>query len=234
VVVAAAGNSGNSELNYPAAFEGVISVAGTTPTDELYSWSNFGPWVKVAAPGCNVAPYPNGEYVNFCGTSSATPIVAGVAGLVLSARPGATPRQVEDALIHSVVQLGSAVLNGRVSAQRTLEAPGLQPPKTTPVLPTTPSAPSTPARTTIRGRLTGGTPLRLNARLPSGRATATLIAPGSGALALILANSRGAEVARVSGRSPLRLSRTVTAGRYRFVVRGSGRIPFTLRIASGS
>lgn len=234
VVVAAAGNSGNSELNYPAAFEGVISVAGTTPTDELYSWSNFGPWVKVAAPGCNVAPYPNGEYVNFCGTSAATPIVAGIAGLVLSARPGATPPQVEDALIRSVVQLGSAVRHGRVSAQRTLEALGVRPREATPVPPSRPSAPSTPARATIRGRLTAGTPLRVNARLPSGRTTATLIAPGTGALSLILADSRGAEVARVTGSSPLRLSRIVTAGRYRFVLRGGGRFPFTLRVASGS
>ncbi len=237
VVVAAAGNDGNSELNYPAAFEGVIAVAGTTRTDELYSWSNFGPWVQVAAPGCNVAPYPNGEYVNFCGTSSATPIVAGVAGLVLSARPGSTRRQVEDALVHSVVELGTAVRYGRVNAQRTLDALGAQPSKTVPVPASTPapppSAPSARAHATIRGRLTA-VPLRLNARLPSGRATASVTVPGTGALSLMLVNSRGAEVARASGRSPLRLSRTVTAGRYHFLLRGSARLPFTLRVASGS
>ena len=238
VVVAAAGNDGNSDLNYPAAFDGVIGVAGTTRTGELYSWSNFGSWVQVAAPGCNVAPYLNGEYVNFCGTSSATPIVAGIAGLVLSARPGATGREVENALVHSVVQLGSAVRHGRVSAQGTLEALGGQPHKTSPVpaftTPSTPSASSSTARATIRGRLAAGAPVWLNARLPSGRATATLIVPGARALSLMLVDSRGAKVALASGRSPLRLTRVVDAGRYRFVVRGSARVPFTVRIASAS
>jgi subtilisin family serine protease len=238
VVVAAAGNDGSSELNYPAAFEGVIGVAGTTHTGELYSWSNFGPWVQMAAPGCNVATYLNGEYVNFCGTSSATPIVAGVAGLLFSARPSATGRQVEDALVHSVVELGSGVRYGRVSAQRTLEALAAQPHRATPAPASTPrptpSASSTPARATIRGKLTAGAPVRLNARLPSGRATATLTVPGTRGLSLMLVDSRGVEIARASGRSPLRLSRIVAAGRYRFVVRGSTRAPFTLRIASGS
>lgn len=238
VVVAAAGNDGTSELNYPAAFNGVIGVAGTTRTGELYSWSNFGPWVQVAAPGCNVAAYPNGEYVNFCGTSSAAPIVAGVAGLVFSSRPGATSRQVEDALVQSVVQLGSAVRYGRVSAQRTLEAFGEEQDRAIPLPVSPPSAlPATagaPAPVTIRGKLRAGVPLRLEARLPSGRANARLIVPGTGALSLILVNSRGAALARVSGRSPLRLSRIVTAGTYRFVARGSSRAPFTFRITSSS
>lgn len=230
VLVAAAGNSGTSEPSYPAALDGVIGVAGTTRTDELYSWSNFGPWVYVAAPGCNVAPYLNGEYVNFCGTSSATPIVAGIAGLILSARPKATRRQVEDALAQSALGLGSAVRHGRVSAQRALEALGAEVPAVAPTL-----APAPPNRaTTIRGKPTAGTPRRLGERfLLSGRVTATLTFAGPHSLALTLVNSRGAAVARVSGRSPLRLSRTVRAGSYRFVVRGNGRVRFTLRVASG-
>lgn len=229
VLVAAAGNSGNSELNYPAALEGVISVAGTTPSDGLYSWSNFGPWVQMAAPGCNVAPYPNDEYVNFCGTSSATPLVAGVAGLVLSARPGATRREVEDALIRSVVQLGSAVHHGRVSAERTLEALGALAPVAAPT-----PAPAAPARRArARDKVVAGARLLRPLRL-SGRVTATLLVPGTRALSLTLLDSRGAVVARVTGRSPLRLSRIVTAGRYRFAVRGNGPAPVTLRIASRS
>lgn len=254
IMVASAGNSGNANLNYPAAYPGVIAVAGTTQADELYSWSNFGAWVQVAAPGCNVAPYLNGEYVNFCGTSSAAPIVAGIAGLALSARPGATRAEVENALTLSATPLGSAVRSGRVSASGTLKALGAQPVVRTPgpavappaavapspaprsATPPTPaeSAPAASAPTRLRGRLAAGTPLRLGARpLSAGPVRATLIAPGSRGLTLVLLDARGKEVARASGRSPLRLSRTVRSGNYRFVVRSGSRSPFTLSITSG-
>ena len=263
-LVASAGNSGNSNLNYPAAYEGVIAVAATTATDELYSWSNFGPWVHVAAPGCNVAPYLNGEYVNFCGTSSAGPIVAGIAALALSAKPAASRAEVESALTLSVAPLGSAVRHGRVSANRALQALGVQPPATktpapvatppsiaTPTLaptpppatatqpgPTTSPADAVPASagpTRLRGRLTTGGMLRLGVRrLSTGLVTATLRAPGNNGLTLVLLDSRGKAVARVTGANPLRLSHSATAGRYRFAVRGSRRGPFTLIVASGS
>lgn len=261
VVIASAGNSGNSNLNYPAAYEGVIAVAGTTQADQLYSWSNFGSWVHVAAPGCNVAPYLNGDYVNFCGTSSAGPIVAGIAGLALSARPGATRAEVENALTISAAPLGSAVRYGRVSASRTLQALGVQPAAKPPApAPSTarppaaapapapapgPAPTTTPARTApapaaarpvkLRGRLTAGASLRLGMRrLPAGPVTATLTAPGSRGLTLMLLDSRSNPIAQVSGASPLQLSHTVTAGKYRFVVRGSRRGPFTLSVTSGS
>ena len=263
VIVASAGNSGNANLNYPAAYPGVIAVAGTTETDELYSWSNFGAWVHVAAPGCNVAPYLNGEYVNFCGTSSAAPIVAGIAGLALSARPGATRAEIENALTFSALPLGTAVRSGRVSASGTLKALGAQPVAKAPapaVAPPPAAAPSPPAAApsapapspttaapptagetapaagpaTLRGRLPAGTPVRLRARpLTAGLVNATLVAPGSRGLTLVLLDARGKEVARASGRSPLRLSRTVPSGTYRFVVRSVTRGSFTLSIASG-
>src|SRR5919108_6235591 len=56
VLVAAAGNSGVDTPFYPAAYPDVIGVAATTDADVRYSWSNFGSWVQVAAPGCNTAP----------------------------------------------------------------------------------------------------------------------------------------------------------------------------------
>lgn len=246
VLVAAAGNSGNANLNYPAAHEGVLGVGATTQSDELYSWSNFGPWVQVAAPGCNVAPYLNGEYVNFCGTSSATPVVAGIAGLALSARPGATRSEVVEALIRSVTTIGGAVRYGRVGAERTLGAlgakapPAAPSPKTTAPAKTTSPAPTEPARVeparveTVRGRLATSGVLRFEARFPrAGRVTATLSASSSGSLTVTLVDRRGTAVARASGRSPLRLSRIVSAGRYRFELRSTGRrVPFTLSIAS--
>src|SRR5262249_19000614 len=81
IIVAAGGNSGVSTPFYPAAYDHVVSVAGTDESDRLYSWSGFGPWVRIAAPGCNPAPTVDGGYATFCGTSSATPVVSGLIAL---------------------------------------------------------------------------------------------------------------------------------------------------------
>lgn len=127
VVVAAAGNNGSTTPFYPAAYPQVISVAGATSSDGRYDWSNYGAWVQVAAPGCNVAPEPGGGYVSFCGTSSATPVVAGIAGLAYSLEPTLSKGAFEQALRSSAVPTGT-VQYGRVDAFETLEALGLTPP----------------------------------------------------------------------------------------------------------
>ena len=93
VVVASAGNRGSTRRFYPAARSGVIAVAGEDPEHRLYSWSNRGEWVDVAAPGCNTSLWRQGAYATFCGTSSAAPLVAGLAGLLRSADPRATATQ---------------------------------------------------------------------------------------------------------------------------------------------
>ena len=51
IVIAAAGNSGSNRLEYPASYEGVVSVAATNQTNTLTGYSNFGSMVDVAAPG---------------------------------------------------------------------------------------------------------------------------------------------------------------------------------------
>ncbi|MBI3975397.1 MAG: S8 family serine peptidase [Armatimonadetes bacterium] len=94
VLVAAAGNSGSSSPSYPAFYANVIAVAATTDTDAKASFSNFGSWVDVAAPGEDIlstAPdhrnriWGTGvKYGTISGTSMASPHVAGVAGLVWS------------------------------------------------------------------------------------------------------------------------------------------------------
>jgi subtilase family protein len=121
VVVAAAGNNGNHTVFFPAAYPQVISVAGTTSSDHRYEWSNYGSWVQVAAPGCNIAPDRGGGYVNFCGTSSATPVVSGIAALAYSLRPTLLRTGFEQALRSTAVPIGSMVQYGRVNAIATLE-----------------------------------------------------------------------------------------------------------------
>lgn len=114
IVIAAAGNENTSVESFPAASPGVISVGATDENDAKFDFSNFGPWVKVAAPGCNPAPNLDGTYSFFCGTSSSTPFVAGLAGLALSM--GAAPTTVEASLQSTADPVGAFVANGRVNA----------------------------------------------------------------------------------------------------------------------
>jgi hypothetical protein len=122
VLVAAAGNSGVDTAFYPAADDDVISVAATTDADARYSWSNFGSWVRVAAPGCNPAPRLGGGYIEFCGTSSATPIVSGLAALARSLRPTASKAEVERAVATNATPVPGVAQFGRVHAPEALSA----------------------------------------------------------------------------------------------------------------
>jgi subtilisin family serine protease len=128
IVIAAAGNNGNATRFYPAAYPEVISVGASDSSDQRYSWSNYGSWVQFAAPGCNIAADQGGGYVNFCGTSSAAPIVSGIAGLAHALEPELSKSTFVDALRAAAVSIGSAVQYGRVDAAGTLEALGLIPP----------------------------------------------------------------------------------------------------------
>lgn len=238
LLVAAAGNSGVSTPMYPAALPEVVSVAATDQADQRYSWSNFGPWVQVAAPGCNIAPLRGGGYGNFCGTSSATPVVAGLAGLALSAKPTATRAELEHAIRSAVVPVSAGVQYGRVDGARTLSALAVQfPAPQPPAPPPPPTASPTPVpvvATNVRGRVTGARPTWVVARrVGSGRMTATLAFGGASRLALSVVNRTGTTIRRVAGASPLRAAVAARAGTYKFVVRGgrAATARFTLRLS---
>lgn len=123
VVVAAAGNGGGSDPTYPAAYPEVIGVAASQEDETLYPWSQRGPWVDVAAPGCSPSTARGGDYTIFCGTSSATAAVAGVVALALSAVPAATNVDVERALTQTALPLrGGEVAFGNVDASSFVDA----------------------------------------------------------------------------------------------------------------
>ena len=119
VVVAAAGNEGSSRRFYPAADPGVISVGATNSADHMYSWSNRGSWVKLSAPGCAMTGKPGPAWTWWCGTSFATPVVAGIAALIKSLEPGMSRAAIERTLLSSTVKV-RGVTNGRIDAARAL------------------------------------------------------------------------------------------------------------------
>jgi len=145
VVIAAAGNYGTSSPVYPAATPGAIGVAGADSTDTLYSWSSYGSWVKTAGPGCNFTTGVSGWYGTFCGTSSAAPAEAGIAGLLFSISSAPSAAQVEQVLTGSVDPCCNGQIDGgRVNAYKAIQALGgiAQPPADTTAPSVSISAPS--------------------------------------------------------------------------------------------
>jgi subtilisin family serine protease len=123
LVVAAAGNNGSSAPFYPAASPGALSVGATQPDDTLYPWSNYGDWVAVAAPGCDLTTARGDGYGDFCGTSASTPVVSGLAGLAMSYAPDATADAVRQAITSSTRPV-PGIAHGRVDAAGILAALG--------------------------------------------------------------------------------------------------------------
>lgn len=148
VVVAAAGNAGVADVSYPAGYPGVVSVAGSDSADVRYGWSNYGGWVRLAAPGCSVSTAAGGSYGEFCGTSSATAFVSGVAGLIRSLAPELPADGLGQALAAGAVPVGDFVSAGRVDvggAAAALRQAAPAPSSTVPPpLPAVPASDSSP------------------------------------------------------------------------------------------
>ncbi|HGE70139.1 TPA: T9SS type A sorting domain-containing protein [Candidatus Poribacteria bacterium] len=118
VLVAAAGNSGTTTKYYPAAYDGVIAVSASDQNDAKASFSNYGSWVDVAAPGVSIySTMFNDIYSYASGTSMATPCVAGIAGLVMSINPLLNADDVANRIKNNADNVGWAK---RVNAYRTV------------------------------------------------------------------------------------------------------------------
>lgn len=107
VVFASAGNSGSFESTpeNPAR----ITVSATTSSNTIASWSSYGNYVDVAAPGAGIVTTARGGgYASVSGTSFSSPAAAGVGALVFSVQPTLTPNQVENILKQTAVDLGTA------------------------------------------------------------------------------------------------------------------------------
>jgi subtilisin family serine protease len=215
VLVAAAGNDGTSVPFYPAANPEVISVAATDESDQLYSWSNFGGWARLAAPGCNPGPAPSGGYVMFCGTSSATPVVSGLIALALSLEPNAEVPAIVHAVTETAKPIGAVLARGRIDAAASLAA--LAGPRPAP-------AETRPTPWSIRGSLTRARPARLHQHAAGpGRTTMRLTSTRPASLSLAVVDSSGRTVGRVAGRLPLLLRAQLGRGTYAFALRGKVR-----------
>ena len=88
LLVAAAGNEGKRKATFPGAHRDVISVAGLKTSQERWEYSNYGPWIEMAAPAYQInSTFLEDGYALFTGTSVAAPFVSGVAALVWSHFP---------------------------------------------------------------------------------------------------------------------------------------------------
>ncbi|MGM0479064.1 MAG: S8 family serine peptidase, partial [Bacteroidota bacterium] len=102
ILVAAAGNDGTNQQFYPAAYNDVVSVASTNQNDEKSGFSQYGTWIDISAPGSNILSTDEGSgYQTTQGTSMASPLVAGLVGLMKSHAPNATQTDLLNCLYSS-------------------------------------------------------------------------------------------------------------------------------------
>lgn len=125
-VVAASGNDGSGEVDYPAAFENCIAVGAVQYDKVLTSYSNYGEALDLVAPGGDLDEDQNGDgygdgilqetftymglfwgYMFSTGTSMASPHVAGAAALIKSRHPEYGPDEIREALQDTAEDLGS-------------------------------------------------------------------------------------------------------------------------------
>lgn len=109
VLIAASGNDNTERPGYPAAYPEVFAVAATDSRQQKASFSNYGDYIDVAAPGVNIAStYPDNHYAALSGTSMASPHVTALAALICSANPLLKNTEVYEIMRQTAIDLGDS------------------------------------------------------------------------------------------------------------------------------
>lgn len=126
LVFASAGNNGRDEGLTPTT--ALVMISATDENDNLASWSSYGSFVTISAPGTNIWTTNNGGgYGQWNGTSFASPLTAGVAALMMSVSPSTDNLAIESLLYSTSTDLGVAGRDayfgyGRVNAAAAVQA----------------------------------------------------------------------------------------------------------------
>lgn len=190
ITIAAAGNSYEGPVEYPARYSSVIAVSALDSDDSLASYSNIGGKIELAAPGTSIlSTMPtysvtltgNGlatGYASLSGTSMAVPHVSGTAALVWSIQPALTNLEVREILTSTAVDLGAAGPDRYFGAGKVDAASAVQAASPLPVLQV--------ALSTSLASVTSGGEATLVAEVSSGAT------PISGALVTMASSAGGA------------------------------------------
>jgi subtilisin family serine protease len=126
-VVCAAGNVTTRKPPFPVLpsdFDGVVSVVNLDKNDRRHSSSNYGGLRDISAPGTEIAgastsPAGSSEYAAMTGTSMASPVVAGVAAMMLYVNGDLSPAEIEDILKKTATTLADkTATGGKVNAAK--------------------------------------------------------------------------------------------------------------------
>jgi thermitase len=108
VLIAASGNDNSEEPGFPAAYPEVFAVAAADSAKKKASFSNYGDYIDVTAPGVNIAStYMHSQYASLSGTSMASPHVTALAALIRSTNPALKNTEVMEIMRKTAEDLGT-------------------------------------------------------------------------------------------------------------------------------